>query len=237
MAYGLIVRNSANKIVISDETVAIQQIRSGVLQHVANIGGSPGVDQSRIFELPGKTRNSLIFMQPKIGQYVSSPRRFTWSSGLPEWGILSNWADPIPYFECAPAYEISRPKPGWGLEIRAPDGSIRFHSGAELVSFDGHYSRQDLRSVTTGYYSKGWSHEVNVGNSAWLCPGGSGGGYWQELISNNPPSRRNVFFSWGIARLTATKVGIGRLINRPATTSNSNAIQHGILGMSFFTAD
>ena len=237
MAYGLVIRNKNNQIVLSDETVAIQQIRSGVMQHVGNIGSPPSMSDSRVFELPGgKTRNSLIFMQPKAGQYVTSPRKFPWSGTFPEWGVLSNWTDPIPFFECAPAYEITRPKPGWGLEIRAPDGSLRFHSGAELVAFDGFYAREDLRSVDTGYYGKGWSHTVNVGNSAWICPRG-GGGTFQELISNYPPSRRNVSISWAVARLTATQCGITRVVSRPATTSESNAISHVITGMSLLTAE
>lgn len=236
MAYGLIVRNGQGKIVIDDESIAIQKIRDGVLTHTGTIGAGPTTDASQVFSINRSNRNSMLFMQPKLGQYVTPPihRGISSTTGQPLWAILSNWTDDIPFFECAPAPDIIRPKAGWGLEIRAPNGDIRFHSGAELLAIDDHYVF-DKRSVNTGYYDRGWYSEQVVGSNAWICPGWGGGSY-QEYISNSPPSRRNIFVSWGVARLSGNRISIKPLVSRPNTFSDSSAYSHVITNMSCFTA-
>lgn len=236
MTYGLIIRNKNNNIVISDETVAIQQIREGVLKYSGNkISGPPSMSDSCIFILPSTiSRNSILFFSPVAGQYVTAQVSRD-SGGLVTWAVLSNWTNDIPYFECAPATDITNlPKASWGLEIRAPNGDIRFHSGAPLVAMDDHYE-VDMRSVGSGYYDRGWTREVTVGANAWVCPL-AGGGRLNELISNYPPSRRHVTFKWATARLSGSRIGLMPLVSSPVTTSESTAISHAISNMSFFTA-
>lgn len=233
MAYGLLIHNKWGKIVISDETVAIQKVREGVLEMSSVIAGGPSIDETYRFNFV-PTRNALLFMQPGVGQYVTPPHGIGQLNGVATSAILSNWADDIPFFECAPAYDITRPKATWGLEIRAPNGDLRFHSGAELVAIDGHYFF-DKSSVDTGYYSRGWDGEQSVGSNEWICPQ-HGGGLYRELISNYPASRRNIQFAWGIARIAGPKIAVGRILSTSITTSDSNAISHVVSNVSCFTA-
>lgn len=235
MAYGLLIRNGSNEVVIDSDFASLQKLRTGTLTNYYSMPSSayPRSHTSRFFPYSPSSPNSLLFMKPAIGQTVTGPVALSDVGGnFSQVGVWSDDTTPIPFMEIVAANRIvGIPKPGWGLEIRAADGSLLFHSGAELIAVDDFYTIPsrvpDDQNPGNPYMTK------TVGSAEWLCPRGAARGTYRVNIGAS--SSQLHFFLGGISRQNATTVGYNCMWYRAVSLSQTG---RGVVfpGVRFFTS-
>lgn len=236
MAMGLLIKNKWGDTVIDDNFSSMQELRSGTMNPISyNQDWSYPYDHStRCFHIR-KNPNSLLFMQPKIGQYVSAPVQMAdyAASDGDFHRVYSNWADPIPFFEAVPGEAITgKTKPGWGLEIRDEQGRTRFHSGAELVAIDDYYS---ISGSSGDPGSPGATYrEITVGANDWICPI-SPRGYSGFYRINGVTSGDMYLVISACARISGGKVAWRPLTYRRNSVGAGSSV-HSFAGIQLFTA-
>lgn len=236
MPYGINIKNKWGNTVIDDSSASVQKLRSGTIQPISynQDWRHPYGHTTRCFHIK-RTPNSLLFMQPAIGQYVSAPMQmqdYTASDG-DNHRIYSNSTMPIPFFEALVSEEITGiPRQSWGLEIKDADGKIKFHSGAELVAIDDHY-------VLDGWSGSGSNannpyRELTVVSNDWICPMTPTG--WAGFQRINGVTEGDMYHAVSaMARIAGGKVAWRPLTYR-RTKTGPGASSYSYAGISFFTA-
>ena len=214
MAYGLLIRNSNNEVVIDSEFASLQKIRSGTLTSYSDYTAFdyPYNHRPRLFPYTPSVPNSLLFMQPPLGQFVTAPVAMSDLTGsAAQLNVWSSGTAPIPFMEIVAATSIvGITKPGWGLEIRNAAGDTLFHSGAELMAVDDYWR---FEAENGSDQSPGDSYRtMTVGATSWICPHTSSKGY--QRVSTGVASSQMYRLIAAICRVNATTVGYKTLTYR-----------------------